>query len=347
PSKLMCGLTDDFCLESALLYAGTNGLFMDATWRGMNQNFAPTTFLLGVDRHNHATPVAVLISQDVKAETLAEFLRTWMAKITSHARRKAILERQEDEISQIQAAAKMVAAKKWSPAFFMIDKDQAERNACKQVFPNVEVRVCQFHAMDAIQRWLKAAHPLPVDLGKKTKSKSRKTFIVPEDAHKDIQNAFRLTQRCRDAQDFTTYRNAFDEAIGQICAAFNIPQQKDPICQYFNENFWSQDWRDSITDIGLPLGATRDHILNTNNYAESFIKTFKYTILGMRRNKRIDTLVIILADILLPYYRIWQNDRVKHAKDYTNATQLGYEIWQNGLVQKTTGNQFQVNDMSK
>ena len=67
----------------------------------------------------------------------------------------------------------------------------------------------------------------------------------------------------------------------------------------------------------------------------------------MRRNKRIDTLVILLADIMLPYYRIWQDDRVKHAKDYTEASQSGYEIWQNGLVQQIDANQFQVNDMSK
>lgn len=67
----------------------------------------------------------------------------------------------------------------------------------------------------------------------------------------------------------------------------------------------------------------------------------------MRRNKRVDTLVITLADLLLPYYRIWQDSRVKHAKDYTEATQSGYDIWQSGLVQHMGGEAFQVNDMSK
>lgn len=52
----MCAITDEFCLGSALLYGASNGAFMDATWRGMNQNYAPTTFLLGVDAQGHATP---------------------------------------------------------------------------------------------------------------------------------------------------------------------------------------------------------------------------------------------------------------------------------------------------
>lgn len=67
----------------------------------------------------------------------------------------------------------------------------------------------------------------------------------------------------------------------------------------------------------------------------------------MRRNKRVDTLVIILADLMLPYYRIWQDSRVKHAKQYNEATQAGYDIWQNGLVQQVKHNQFQVNDISR
>ncbi|KAG8783622.1 hypothetical protein FRC12_019513 [Ceratobasidium sp. 428] len=73
--KLMCAVTDEFCLGSALLYANSNGLFMDATWRGMNQNYAPTTFLLAVDDKGHATPLSAFLSQDVQANTLKQFLK--------------------------------------------------------------------------------------------------------------------------------------------------------------------------------------------------------------------------------------------------------------------------------
>jgi hypothetical protein len=70
-------------------------------------------------------------------------------------------------------------------------------------------------------------------------------------------------------------------------------------------------------------------------------------MLGMRRNKRIDTLVIILADLLLPYYRIWQDDQVKHTKAHIQATQGGYEIWQDGMVQHLGNEMYQVNAMSR
>lgn len=109
------------------------------------------------------------------------------------------------------------------------------------VFPNVEVRVCQFHAMDAIQRWLNAAHPVPAHPGKG--SKSRKTFLVPKEAHTDIQRAFRFTQRCREPQDFATYLNAFNSAIEQVCATHGVSEQSGPICDYFADNFWCADWR--------------------------------------------------------------------------------------------------------
>ena len=61
PTKLFCAVTDEFALGSALLYGKSNGAFLDATWRGMNQNYAPTTFLLGVDDKNHATPCKLLV----------------------------------------------------------------------------------------------------------------------------------------------------------------------------------------------------------------------------------------------------------------------------------------------
>lgn len=97
--------------------------------------------------------------------------------------------------------------------------------------------------MDAIQRWLNSAHSLPGLPGKKSKSKSRKTFIVPKDAHADIERAFRFTQRCRDPQDFKSYLNAFESAIQQVCLACEVVEQCEPICQYFRDNFWSGDWR--------------------------------------------------------------------------------------------------------
>lgn len=107
----------------------------------------------------------------------------------------------------------------------------------------------------------------------------------------------------------------------------------------------ADNWSDSITNIGLPDGYTRDKILNTNNHAELFIKTFKHTILGMRCNKRVDMLVIIIADILLLFYRIWKRDSVKHTKEHVEVTHAGYCIWSSGSIkEQQAGIQFQVDD---
>lgn len=112
------------------------------------------------------------------------------------------------------------------------------------VFPNVEVRVCQFHVMDAIQRWLNVSHSSLVEHdGKKGKTKSKKTFQVPKEAHADIARAFRFTQRCRQSDDWPTYVHAFDSAIKGICQQHGVPEQASTITSYFQDNFWCRDWR--------------------------------------------------------------------------------------------------------
>ncbi|QRV77110.1 Ulp1 protease family, carboxy-terminal catalytic domain protein [Ceratobasidium sp. AG-Ba] len=353
--KLMCAITDEFSLGSALLYAGTNGLFMDATWRGMNQNFAPTTFLLAVDDNGHATPVAALLSQDVQADSLEKFLKAWKKRLHAHAANLvngAIMnDRDHHQQDRILESAKQVLAGTWKPQFMMIDKDRAELKASSKVFPDTPVRVCQFHAIQAIQRWLHASHAyiLEVEASKQPKvrkSRSKQTFTVPPEAHSNILELFRYTQRCRNHEEFTVYQDAFESGLKQLCHIHSISRQFPTIQHYFRENFWSSEWCESVTDIGLPAGHTRDKILNTNNHAESFIKTFKHTVLGMRRNERIDTLAIIIADILLPFYQIWQNDSVRHTQQHLEITHRGYQIWTSGFV-KTLANQqeYSVDDI--
>ncbi|KAF8596304.1 hypothetical protein BDV93DRAFT_514236 [Ceratobasidium sp. AG-I] len=294
----------------------------------------PVTKLhVGVDSKNHATPFAVLISQDVQANTLSIFLNSW--------RRTQPPDRTPDEALAITKAAQEVVSGTWRPAFFMIDKDQAERIACKKVFPDVQVRVCQWHAMEAIRCWLRAGHAVPN--AKSGSKRTTKKHIVPEEAHIAIQHAFRPTQRCRQAQEFSTACTGFELAIEAICKEHNIPEQFEIIRNYFQKNLWCTEWQDSITDIGLPDGYTRDKILNTNKYAEAFIKTIKSTILGMQRNKRVDTLVIIVADVMLPYYCIWRDNHIRHAKDHIDITHLGYTFWSTDCIQVLDNNKFQVN----
>ncbi|KAG8790885.1 hypothetical protein FRC12_010763 [Ceratobasidium sp. 428] len=365
--KLMCALTDDFCLGSALLYAGSNGLFMDATWPGMNQNYAPTTFLLAVDDKGHATPLSAFLSQDVQADTLEKFLKAWTGKVKSYSAQIMSglqpVDWSPEEIVQIQKAANMVFNDTWNPGFMMIDKDRAERKATQKAFPKTPVRVCQFHAVQAILRWLHASHPYLLERDSTKASKSKQTFTVPEEAHTSILRLFCYMQRCRTAEEFPAYQQAFELGLKRVCDGHGVPKQYTAVSQYFKQNYWCAEWRgeiagwvmfnktlvilspDAVTDIGLPAGYTRDKVLNTNNHAESFIKTFKHTILGMQQNKRVDTLVIVLADLLLPFYRIWRRDTVQHTKEHAEVTHNGYCIWSSGFVKQLQGRQnFQVDD---
>ncbi|KAG8730395.1 hypothetical protein FRC12_020288 [Ceratobasidium sp. 428] len=350
-SKLMCGITTSYALTSALLYAQSHGAFMDATWRGMNQNYAPTTFLLGVDDKGHATPFAVLISQDIQASTLSHFLGAWKRKLHEHAHlclpATELSNRTVEELAVIKKAASDIISARWSPSFFMIDKDAAEKNACSHVFPSSPIRICQFHVVQAILRWLKASHKAPSTKPAKKGSKATKSVLVPQDAHEDILKAFRRTQRARTHEQFLVAQQTFEASIGDICTNYGVPEQHDTICAYFQKNWWSTTWRDSVTDIGLPHEATRDVVLSTNNYSESIIKTFKHLFLGMRKNKRIDTLAMTLRELFFPFYQHAQNNCIRYAKDYIEITQSGYDLWcAVGVVEiGREPNTFDINDV--
>ncbi|KAG8705319.1 hypothetical protein FRC09_003032 [Ceratobasidium sp. 395] len=93
------------------------------------------------------------------------------------------VERNLEEIAKIQEAADQVLKHVWHPGFMMIDKDRAERKASVRVFPKTPVQVCQFHAVQAILRWLHASHTYVPETDSAKSSKSKKIFIVPEEVH--------------------------------------------------------------------------------------------------------------------------------------------------------------------
>lgn len=42
----------------------------------------------------------------------------------------------------------------WKPAYFMVDKSDAEKAAILMVFPGALVLLCDFHRLQAWNRWL-------------------------------------------------------------------------------------------------------------------------------------------------------------------------------------------------
>lgn len=57
-SILKCGITDDWSLDSAILYAPERGVGFDSSHRNKNENFAPVTFFLTTDENDHLAPSA-------------------------------------------------------------------------------------------------------------------------------------------------------------------------------------------------------------------------------------------------------------------------------------------------
>ena len=105
---------------------------LDATYKINKWGYA--FFMLAVvDEHRHAFPCAYFIVQHERAECVAEAL--------------AYIKRLVPE---------------WNPTAIITDKDDAELNACKAIFPNVILVLCEFHSKQAWLRWLKtSAHGVP------------------------------------------------------------------------------------------------------------------------------------------------------------------------------------------
>ena len=57
-SQFTVALTDDFSLDSLLLYGSTGGWALDSSWRNKNENRAAVTFLITVTPEHHAVPGA-------------------------------------------------------------------------------------------------------------------------------------------------------------------------------------------------------------------------------------------------------------------------------------------------
>lgn len=59
-----------------------------------------------------------------------------------------LIERGHNKTEVMKQAAIIVAEDEgWCPLFFMIDKSRAELNAILTVWPNMCVRICQFHVV--------------------------------------------------------------------------------------------------------------------------------------------------------------------------------------------------------
>ncbi|KAH8040158.1 hypothetical protein HPB51_009536 [Rhipicephalus microplus] len=97
---------------------------LDATHK--TSDYALPLFLLVVKTPSGYTPAGVFIIQFETAHCIAEALDVFKQWCDN-----------------------------WSPQYWMVDYSKAEISAIKQVFPESQISICDFHRLQAWQRWLR------------------------------------------------------------------------------------------------------------------------------------------------------------------------------------------------
>lgn len=119
---LLLSISDE---QKRMLHRYGNVICLDATYKVNKWGLA--FFMIAViDEHRQAFPCAYFIVQHEKAESVAEALAYLQHLVPG-----------------------------WKPTAIITDKDDAEINACKTIFPTATMILCEFHAKQAWLRWLR------------------------------------------------------------------------------------------------------------------------------------------------------------------------------------------------
>ena len=189
-----------------------------------------------------------------------------------------IEDRTTDEVAKIKKEAARIVTKGWIPSHFMIDKSLAEKNAIQQgigtthsnsalclfqvtVWPGAIIRVCQFHIIQAIVRWVEErGRGESGKSSKKTGKRPKKAgdggkLSLPTKAMKDVLEAFRWAQRCRNTADdrWAHAQTVFESNLQWICQSYNCAESLNTITKYFRDNWWSEEWRGKLITITRSL----------------------------------------------------------------------------------------------
>ncbi|KAE8260220.1 hypothetical protein A4X03_0g3874 [Tilletia caries] len=184
---------------------------------------------------------AAYLSANVTAASIGSLLTALQKEVMEEVER--ICDLGEKELNQlrkrdpqlVKRAADIQKRGAWQPAGVMIDKCTAELNAIKTVWPEVQVRLCQFHAIQAIGRW---------DTDSTQNLKNRKSPGISIAQKLLICIAFREAQRCRDGAEWSQFQTAFEKEVNSILARCTAAVRKQ-VVSYFRENWWNDTWRGS------------------------------------------------------------------------------------------------------
>ncbi|KAJ7710692.1 hypothetical protein B0H17DRAFT_1123811 [Mycena rosella] len=368
-SKFMVAIIDNFSLDSTILnIAGPNGtVFVDSTHRLQNKNRAATTALCTANTKLHMMPEpefmlpgAYLISTNIKAGTIKDFIVETVKKIVARAKEVAadkskIQHRDPAMLDRIFARCQDIAANGFDLTNINMDKSRSQYNSVIEALralgiDYVFIRLCQFHVIQVLIRF-------DADNGHQGIG-----FAIPDDTKFRIIMLFHALQRCREWKDWeetkqllgATDREALaaQAAAEQEARARSQPQdpaapveaQSQPkirnppkphtnqakadgrsclevVQAYFNDNWFVHPWIPTFTDIGMPPRQSRDSTWNTNNWAETAFKKFNTIFLGNKQNKRIDR----LAETILNHHLVFS------AISEPRIERPGQKLWLYGM----------------
>ncbi len=192
--------------------------------------------------------------------------------------RKAIDSILFDKSVRIYGAEYSIANfKSYHPMGICIDKDDAELNAIRTVFPESLPVLCHYHFMVIMIDEVRASR-----------------HSLEESEVKAMMGIV------REIASTTTINDLFSklEEMKELSSSYH---------SYFETNFLNNRWIDTFSEVNrqhFPLSLQR--LCRSNMLVEVSFRTLKYTIFGGLQNKRLDELLYSIAFRLYPYFMIRQ-----------------------------------------
>ncbi|KAJ6621348.1 hypothetical protein B0H10DRAFT_2215280 [Mycena sp. CBHHK59/15] len=260
PRGFATGIHHPYGTQATLLWSRKHGVGHDSTCRNMNENRAPLTVIITLDAEGHMVPGFAYLSSDISTETQQGFLQET----------KCLVEKMASDL--VSGRVPVAAGLEQYTAELMAEAHYVVKHGW--LFPGVIIRICQFHVMQAILRWERDSGPPGEHQPRPTLSLLRKHQLL---------YAVREIQRCRSADRWSAYLVQFRQRLDTITEGSST--SSDSLWANFDANWFSDEWRDHWTDMGLPAGQNHDGMLSTNNWTERAFKTFNQVFLGNRTNK--------------------------------------------------------------
>jgi len=261
-----------FGRQTAIRYALINGLYLDSAWRAMNAYHCPLTALVTRNDQGRMIPVAVLVSRHATTDVYRRFLQRVLEAIEAEAQAylkdpNGGLYQSGTDAARMQQYCTEIEEDGFTPAFVMIDCDDAERSAVNLVWPGINIRVCQFHFMQAV-RW-QGLHLFGNSPEGRLKTRKLMSYI-------------RKLQRCDMEDRWSEYYKIFKRNVLELAGS----TRWEKIHKWLSREWFSERWRRSAVDYGLPHYWTRENPIATNNLIEAAFKTFIKVILNCKANRR-------------------------------------------------------------